>query len=166
MYLKAAVPSLEINVWIRFSPPFFSFCHVLSSRCWVCILGLHGGWMHLLGTGIGICWVFGHSERTCSCQRGGGTEWDGVEFGVSRCKWLHLEWIENKLLLYSTENYIQYPGVYMYDRVTLLTSRDGHNTVSQLYFNGKKKTNLVGLAWLLLNEILVELLGLLSLITH
>ena len=29
------------------------------------------------------------------------------EFGVSRCKLLHLEWISNEILLYSTGNYIQ-----------------------------------------------------------
>ena len=36
---------------------------------------------------------------------GGGMDW---EFGVSRCKLLHIEWINNKALLYSTGNYIQY----------------------------------------------------------
>ena len=36
---------------------------------------------------------------------GGGMEW---EAGVSRCKLLYMEWINNKVLLYSTENYIQY----------------------------------------------------------
>ena len=30
------------------------------------------------------------------------------EFGVSRCKVLHTGWINNKVLLYSTGNYIQY----------------------------------------------------------
>ena len=30
------------------------------------------------------------------------------EFGVSRCKLLYIEWINNKVLLYSTGNYIQY----------------------------------------------------------
>ena len=33
------------------------------------------------------------------------------EFGVSRCKLLHIEWINNKVLLYSTGNYIQYPVI-------------------------------------------------------
>ena len=36
---------------------------------------------------------------------GGGMEW---EFGVSRYKLLYIEWIHNKVLLYSTENYIPY----------------------------------------------------------
>ena len=36
---------------------------------------------------------------------GGGMDW---EFEISRCKLLHIEWINNKLLLYSTRNYIQY----------------------------------------------------------
>ena len=35
---------------------------------------------------------------------GWGTDW---ELGVSRCKLLHLEWISNEVLLYSTGNYIQ-----------------------------------------------------------
>ena len=29
------------------------------------------------------------------------------EFGLGRCKLLHLEWIGNEVLLYSTGNYIQ-----------------------------------------------------------
>ena len=32
-------------------------------------------------------------------------EW---EFGFSRSKLLYIEWINNKVLLYSTGNYIQY----------------------------------------------------------
>ena len=31
------------------------------------------------------------------------------EFGISKCKLLCIEWINNKVLLYSTGNYIQYP---------------------------------------------------------
>ena len=31
------------------------------------------------------------------------------EFGVGRCKLLHIGWINNKVLLYSTGNCIQYP---------------------------------------------------------
>ena len=30
------------------------------------------------------------------------------EFGIGRCKLLHSEWINNKVLMYSTGNYIQY----------------------------------------------------------
>ena len=54
-------------------------------------------------------------EQTCGCQHqgvgwggGGGMEW---EFGVSRHKLLYTEWINNKVLLYSTGNYIQYPVI-------------------------------------------------------
>ena len=39
---------------------------------------------------------------------GEGMEW---EFGISRCKLLHIGWINNNLLLYSTGNYIQYPVI-------------------------------------------------------
>ena len=41
----------------------------------------------------------------------GGMEW---EPGVSRCKLLYM-WIKNKILLYSTENYIQYFAI-IYNR--------------------------------------------------
>ena len=33
------------------------------------------------------------------------------EFGIGRCKLLHLECINNKVLLYNTGNYIQPPGI-------------------------------------------------------
>ena len=39
---------------------------------------------------------------------GGGMEW---EVGVSGCKLLCMEWIKTKMLLYSTESYIQYPMI-------------------------------------------------------
>ena len=39
-------------------------------------------------------------------EGGEGMDW---EFGVSRCKLLYIEWINNKVLLYSIGNYIQYP---------------------------------------------------------
>ena len=53
-----------------------------------------------------------HREQTCGCQRGsrGGRGID-CEFGVSRCKLLHIEWVDNKVLLCSTGNYIQYPVI-------------------------------------------------------
>ena len=36
----------------------------------------------------------------------GGSGRDG-EIGVGRCKLLHLEWISNQVLLYSTGNWVQ-----------------------------------------------------------
>ena len=39
---------------------------------------------------------------------GGRLDW---EFRISRCKLLYIEWISNKVLLYSTGNYIQYPVI-------------------------------------------------------
>ena len=39
---------------------------------------------------------------------GRGLDW---EFGVSRCKLVYTEWINNKVLLCSTGNYIQYPVI-------------------------------------------------------
>ena len=39
---------------------------------------------------------------------GGGMDW---EFGISRSKRLYIGWINNKALLYSTGNYIQYPVI-------------------------------------------------------
>ena len=50
-----------------------------------------------------------HREQACGCQGegcGGGEDW---EFMISRCKLLYMGWVNNKVLLYSTGNYIQYP---------------------------------------------------------
>ena len=44
---------------------------------------------------------------------GGWVEW---EAGVSRCKLLYIEWINNKVLLYSTDNYIQYPMIIIMEK--------------------------------------------------
>ena len=64
---------------------------------------------------------------------GGGRDW---EFGVRRCKLLYIGWINNKVLLYSTGNYILYPVInhsgkenekvciYTYNGTTLLHSRN------------------------------------------
>ena len=49
----------------------------------------------------------GHKEQTGGCQQG-CMEWDTV---ISRPKFLNREWINKKVLLYSTENYIQYPMI-------------------------------------------------------
>ena len=46
-----------------------------------------------------------HGEQTYGYQRGGGGSGVDWEFGVSRCKLLHLEWISKEVLLYSTGNY-------------------------------------------------------------
>ena len=59
------------------------------------------------------------------------------EAGVSRCVFLCTEWINDKVLLYSTVNYIQYPMtnhngkeyikkeyIYMYNQINLLYSRN------------------------------------------
>ena len=41
-------------------------------------------------------------------DRGGGMD---LEFGLGRCKLLALEWINNKVHMHSTGNYIQYPVI-------------------------------------------------------
>ena len=33
------------------------------------------------------------------------------KFGISRCKLLHIEWINSKVLLYRIGNFIQSPGI-------------------------------------------------------
>ena len=56
----------------------------------------------------------------------GGSGMDG-KFGVSRCKLIHLEWINNRVLLYSTGNYIQSPG----------TDHDGRNIKKEYIYRFK-----------------------------
>ena len=55
--------------------------------------------------------TLGHREQTCGCQGQEGREWDEWGVGVSRCKLLHLDWISNKVLMYTTGNYIQSLGI-------------------------------------------------------
>ena len=72
------------------------------------------------------------------------------EFGISRCKLVYIGWINNKVLLYSTGNYIQYPVInhkgkeyekeYICITESLCCTAD--NIVNQLYFNKKKKKNI------------------------
>ena len=45
------------------------------------------------------------TEQSCGYQWRGGS-WMDWEFRVGRYKLLHLEWINNEVLLYSTRNYI------------------------------------------------------------
>ena len=45
----------------------------------------------------------GLGEQTCCRGGGSGLDW---EFGDSRRKLLHLEWMSNEILLYSTGHYI------------------------------------------------------------
>ena len=50
-----------------------------------------------------------HREQTCGCP--GGREWWEVkdwELGISRCKLVYIGWVNNRVLLYSTGNYIRY----------------------------------------------------------
>ena len=49
-----------------------------------------------------------HREQTCGCQGGGGEGGKNWKFGISRCQLIYLRWINNKILLYTTGNYIQY----------------------------------------------------------
>ena len=52
--------------------------------------------------------AYGCQGRGCrGVDAGGGKD---REFGISRCKLLYIGWI-NKVLLYSTGNYIQYPVI-------------------------------------------------------
>ena len=52
----------------------------------------------------------GQREQTDGCQ--GGGEWETAgKSGISRCKLAYIEWINNKVLLYSRGNYPQYPVI-------------------------------------------------------
>jgi len=53
-----------------------------------------------------------HREQTCGyTKEKESRERMNWEFRVSGCKMLHLGWINNKFLLYSTGNYIQYSRI-------------------------------------------------------
>ena len=50
-------------------------------------------------------------NRLVVAKREGGGRGMDWEFGIGRCKLLHVGWINNKVLLKSTGNYIQYPVI-------------------------------------------------------
>ena len=87
-----------------------------------------------------------HREQACDCQGGRRRERERLEFEISRCKLLYIGWINNKVPLYITGNYISCDKPYwkrilkkeclcVCNWVTLLYSRDWHNIVYQLHFN-------------------------------
>ena len=51
-----------------------------------------------------------YREQT-GCQGDGNRGEKDLEFGISRSKLLYREWINNKVLLYITGDYIQYPMI-------------------------------------------------------
>ena len=51
-----------------------------------------------------------HREQTCGCQGRGWVREGQWEFGISRGKLVYREWI-NKVLLFSTGNYIHYSEI-------------------------------------------------------
>ena len=52
-----------------------------------------------------------HREQTCGYQRGWGGR-DGLRVWDQQMQTIiYIEWINNKVLLYSTENNIQYPVI-------------------------------------------------------
>ena len=71
-------------------------------------------------------------ERLVVAKEGGGGSGIDWDFGISTCKLLHLVWITSEVLLYSTRNYIQSPGIYKYNWVSLLYSRNWCKIVNQL----------------------------------
>ena len=50
--------------------------------------------------------TYGHGEQTFGYQGGGGNSGMDRQFGVNKCKLLHLDWISNEILLCSTGNHI------------------------------------------------------------
>ena len=72
-------------------------------------------------------------NRLVMAKEEGG--WEGMDWesGVSRCKLQYIGWINHQVLLYSTGNYIQYPGinimenniyVCVYNRISWMYSRN------------------------------------------
>ena len=51
-----------------------------------------------------------HPKKKINKGKGGegGMDW---EFGINRCKLVYIGWIINKVLLYSTGNYMQFPVI-------------------------------------------------------
>ena len=52
--------------------------------------------------------TYRYRKQTCGCPGEAGWGKDEWKVGVSKCKLLYIERLNNKVLLYSTGNYIQY----------------------------------------------------------
>ena len=52
-----------------------------------------------------------YREQICDFQEGGWWRRKGLDFEIIRCKLLYIEWINIKVLLYSTGSYFQYPMI-------------------------------------------------------
>ena len=52
-----------------------------------------------------------HRNQTFGCHGGGAGGGKAWEFGNSRCRQVYIGWINNKVPVYSTGNYFQYPGI-------------------------------------------------------
>ena len=50
-------------------------------------------------------------ENRFAVAKGEGCGRMDWEFGISRCKVLYIEWTNNKVLLHSSEDYIQYSAI-------------------------------------------------------
>ena len=94
--------------------------------------------------------IYRHREQTCGCHGGRGEGRMDWEFGGTRCKQLHLEWlchesyciaqriITSLLGQIMMEDKIKKGNVNRYDQVTLLYGRNRH-IGTQLYLNLKKE---------------------------
>ena len=62
----------------------------------------------------------------------------GWEFRISRCKLSYIEWVNNRVLLYSIGNYIQYPvlihngEVYEKIHICITTRRSDQSTLKEI----------------------------------
>ena len=68
-------------------------------------------WNLKYGTNKRIYETDSRREQPYGCQGGRGQGKDGLEFGISRCKQLYIEWINNKVQLYSIGICIQCPKI-------------------------------------------------------
>ena len=87
----------------------YTRCHwIVHFKCVNCMVG-----ELYLNEAVLCCWFFfnRHIWRTDVAKRQGHGGRMDCEFRISRCKMLYIEWINNKVLLYSTENYILYPVI-------------------------------------------------------
>jgi len=87
--------AISVSVWRNV---YSGLLLIFQLGCWVLLLLSRISGLYILEINhLSDFWL----------PRGKGREWVGLESGVNKCKLLHLEWISNEILLYSTGNYIQ-----------------------------------------------------------
>ena len=101
-------------IWGNGNPLQYSCLGNLVDRGARSSVGSHSArhdWDNLAYASTEQRWTHRHRDQPCGCQGDEGGRRMDREFGISRCKLVYIGWVNNKVILYTTRNYIQCPVI-------------------------------------------------------